>query len=149
MNECHVIDATAQMRHEIAHPFAGLTILFPIPGAFHAWPRVALKEFDLASRIKLLTMAFDQLRFVIKRVALAGRAGHEELNDPLRFRAVVNSAVQVGARRGRERLRQKAMLSEQVREGNSAESSAETPKKLAAVQEPRVLSAELNRRLLR
>lgn len=149
MNECHFIDATAKTRHEIAHPFAALTILFPIPGAFHAWPRVALKEFDLASRIKLLTVAFDQLRFVIKRVALAGRAGHEELNDPLRFRAVVDSAVQVGARRGRERLRQKAILSEQMREGDSAEAPAKSPKELPAVQEPRVLGAELNRRLPR
>ena len=149
MNECHVIDATAQMRHEITHPFAALTILFPIPRAFHALAGVAFKEFDLASRIKLLTMAFDQLRFVIKRVALAGCAGHEELNDPLRFRAVVNSAVQVDAGPGRDRLRQKAILSEQMREGDSAEAPAEPPKELPAVQKPRVLGAEFNRRLSR
>ena len=41
----------------------------------------ALKQFDFLAGIERLAIAFDQFGLIVERVALAGRAGHEELDD--------------------------------------------------------------------
>ena len=45
--------------------------------------RRGLEELDLLARLPLLTVALDQERLVVEHVALAGRPGHEELDDAL------------------------------------------------------------------
>ena len=81
MDERHLVDATGQVRNQIADPFAALAALPPLPGALHARAGVALKQFDLLARIKRLAVAANQLRLVIERVALARRARHKQLHD--------------------------------------------------------------------
>ena len=44
-----------------------------------------LEELDLAAWIEFLAMAANEFGLVIERIALAGRARHEELNDALGF----------------------------------------------------------------
>ena len=85
MDERHIVDAFRKMRQQPANPFAAFAMLFPIPRALHHCAWVALEKLYFAARIELLAVPLDQLRLVIKGVALAGCAGHEELDDPLSF----------------------------------------------------------------
>ena len=68
-----------------------LTHLPHWPCCFHSHglcitaPGTALEQFHLAARIELLAVALDQLGLVIEGVALAGRAGHEELHHAFGF----------------------------------------------------------------
>jgi hypothetical protein len=83
MDEGHVIDTFGEMREQATDPFAAFAMLLPIPGALHDGAGIALKEFDFAAGIELLAVTLDEFGFVIKRVALAGGTGHEELHDAL------------------------------------------------------------------
>jgi len=149
MNERHLIDATAEARDQAAKPFSGLAVRLPIPRAFHAGPRLALEQLDLAARIEFFAVAFDQLRLVVKRVALARRARHEELNHPLGLGAVMEAAVQLLPRQRRRRVGQGALITEQIRERNPAEAAAETPEKFPPINVARVFRAEAERALAR
>ena len=64
-------------------------------------PGHALEQLDLAAGIELLAVLADQGGFVVERVALAGRAGHEQLDDAPGLGPVMQPAVELGARRGR------------------------------------------------
>src|SRR5262249_48051585 len=97
------------------------------PGALHVRPGCALKELDLASGIKFLSVAPDQLRFVIERIDLAGSAGHEELNDALGPSPVMRPAP------GSLFSGQEAGLIKQVGQGNAAQSAAGMPEESSAI----------------
>src|SRR6516225_7682148 len=101
MNERHIVHTGTEVRDEIAHPFSALAVLFPVPGTFHQRAWVALEQFHFAAGVELLAGAFDELRLVIKRVALAGGAGHEELHDTFGAGGMVQAAVPFGPRPGR------------------------------------------------
>src|SRR5262249_40369650 len=82
VDERHVVDATGKVWQQPAYPSAALSVLSPFPGARHAGARRALEELNFASRIQLLPVPLDKRRLVIECIALAGRARHEELDDP-------------------------------------------------------------------
>src|SRR5438270_5700286 len=100
MNERQLIHTRAQVRDQVADPFAAMSILLPIPGALHDRSWLALKELDLAARIEFLPCPFDHFGFVIKGVALAGGAGHEELHHPLGTGAMMQTPIPLRARGG-------------------------------------------------
>jgi hypothetical protein len=50
-----------------------------------------LEKLHFAARIELLAMTLNQGWFVVERVALAGRSGHEQLYDTLCLGRVVRS----------------------------------------------------------
>jgi hypothetical protein len=62
-------------------------MLGPFEWALHNCTRHTDARLDALSiaRVKFLTVPCDELRFVIKKVALAGSAVHEKLNDALGF----------------------------------------------------------------
>ena len=94
VNECHLIRALREMRHQIAHPLAAFAILPPCPWTLHTWARVALEQLHFPTRIKLLPMPLNQSGFVIERVALARRPGHKKLHHPLCFCRMMNAISQ-------------------------------------------------------
>jgi hypothetical protein len=147
MNERDVVGAVRNVRHQAAHPFAALAVLLPIPRALHHFAGIALEQLDLAAGIELLPTALDQPRLVVERVALTGRAGHEQLHDAARLRAMMQAAVEFRARFGR--VGEQTLLPEQMHHGDAAQAAAEAPQKLAAINQPRVFGSELYRRLLR
>src|SRR6185369_10204793 len=121
-------------------------MLLPGPGTLHHRTRFALKQLHLAARIKFLAVAFDEFGFVIKRVALAGRAGHEQLHHALRSGVMMEAAVELGS--WLRYVRKQAVLSEQMNHRDPAESAAEAPEKFTSINELSVFRAELNRGLL-
>ena len=124
-----------------------MAVLLPVPRTFHHRAGVALEQLHLAAGIELLPAALDECGFVIKRVALAGRAGHEQLHDTPGFGGMMQTAVEFRARL--RHVRQQAVLSEQMNHRDAAESAAKAPKKFTAINESGVFRAEFNRRLLR
>ena len=131
--ERDVVDAGRQVRHEIADPAAALAVLPPFPGAGHHRAGLALEQLDLAARIELLAVPLDQRRLVVERVALAGRARHEELNDALGPGAVMQPAVELGPgpqRFSRRRIGQERFGPHQVGQRQRAETAAGVPREM-------------------
>ena len=119
-----------QVRHQVADPLAALAVLLPLPGALHHAPGRALEQLDLAAGVELLAVLLDQQRLVVERVALAGRARHEQLRRPASPCAGWCSPP-FHSGRGRaqapRRSRQQALRAEQVRQGDAAEAAAGSP----------------------
>jgi hypothetical protein len=83
VDEGYVVHASGEIRNQATHPLAALSVLRPLPGRLHDLTGCGLKEFDLFARVPGLGVALDQLRLVVIHVALARRAGHEQLDDSL------------------------------------------------------------------
>src|SRR2546429_1106907 len=96
MYERHVVHPRAEMRNQFAHPFSALAARSPIPRTLHYRAGSALKQLHFAAGIELLSAAFDQFGFVIERVALAGRAGHKQLDHAFGVRPVMQATVPLG-----------------------------------------------------
>ena len=92
----HVIDAVGQLRHQAADPLATLAVLLPRPTGFSCRRRGRSETARPCRRIERLTVALDQLGFVVEGVALAGGAGHEQLHDALGLGRVMQAAVEFG-----------------------------------------------------
>ena len=103
--ERDVVDTGRQVRQQVADPVAALAVLPPFPGAGHDGARLALEQLDLAAGIELPAVSLDERGFVVERVALAGRARHEELHDPGGAGTVMQAAVPLRARALRSSLR--------------------------------------------
>src|SRR5690349_21466485 len=123
MDEGDVIRAGTDMRDEIADPLAAFAPGLPVPWTLHHGTRVALKKFHPAAGIELFAAAFDELRLVVKRVALARGARHEQLNDASGARGVMQTAVQNAIRLRRHNVRKQTAVPEQVAQGNSAQTA--------------------------
>jgi hypothetical protein len=88
--------------------------------------------------VEPLAVQFGQPRFGVERVHLADAAVHEELDDALHPGAVVDAAIEVGAR-----LRpdvpgtgsEQALLAQQVRRGDATQAAAGVPEELTAREE--------------
>ncbi len=63
-------------------------------------------------------MMLDQLRLEVEHVEMAGRPGHEELNNPLGFRSVMQAPVELRLFPGRR------LAAQQGRQGDPAESAS-------------------------
>src|SRR5215831_7061705 len=98
MNKRHVVHTATEVRREIAHPFATLTVLLPAPGTLHASSGFALEQFDFLARVERLAVAFDEIGLVVEQVALTGGAGHEQLHDAFGLGLVMEAAVELGPR---------------------------------------------------
>src|SRR5262249_49643429 len=97
---------------------------------FHQVTRRARRRFDFFTRIKLLSAAFDQLRFVIEQIALARAAVHEQLNNTLHLCAMMQTAIKFRSRFERC-VGEQSARTEQMRHRNPAEATAEAPEKFA------------------
>src|SRR6185437_10905173 len=114
MDKGDVIRARADMRDEIADPLAALAPWLPVPRTLHHGARIALKKFHPAAGIELFAAALDEFRLVVKRVALARGARHEQLNDASRPRGVMQSAIQNAIRLRRHNVRKQTAVPEQM-----------------------------------
>ena len=94
-------------------------------------PGRALKQLDLLAGVERLAVALDQLGLVVERVALAGRARHEELHDALGLGADDAGRPSSGPARRRV-VGQQTCFGQQVRQRNAAQAAAEVPEELAA-----------------
>ena len=101
---------------------------FHVHGLFMHAPGRALEQLDLAAGVELLAVPLDQRRLVVERVALAGRAGHEQLHDPLGPGPVMQAAVR-GRRAAGGRGGEQPLAPEQVRQGDAAQTAAGVPEK--------------------
>src|SRR5688572_20605693 len=105
-------------------------MLLKLEGAFQDAAGFAGGGFDVRSGIELLTVAFDQLGFVIKRVHLAGAAVEKNLHDAFDLRAMMQAAVEVSVRlRGGG---EQAVTPQQMRHGDAAKAAAVAPEELTA-----------------
>src|SRR5262245_34104459 len=86
------------MREGRADPPAALAVLAPRPRAPEQVPRHAGRRLDMATRVERLPVAPDQLGLVVKGVALAGPAVHEELDDSPDLGRMMQAAVPLGPR---------------------------------------------------
>src|SRR4051812_43790258 len=111
MQERDVIHASRDVGHQRRDILAALPILLPFPRAFHDRARRTLEQLDLAAGIEFLAVLLDQQRLVVECVALAGRAGHEKLDD----------ALSLG------RMMQAALFGLQVSESDAAEPATVSP----------------------
>src|SRR6266436_287745 len=100
MNEGDIVGTGAEVRDEVADPFAALAVLFPVPGTFHHRARIALEQLHFATGFKFFSAAFDELGFVIERITLAGRSRHEQLHDAFGSGSMMQAAVPFGTRSG-------------------------------------------------
>src|SRR6266576_3088281 len=148
MNEGNVVRTGAEVRNEIADPFAALAVWFPVPGTFHYRAGIALEQFHFPAGFKFFSTAFDQLRLVIERVTLAGCSRHEQLHHAFGSGPMMRAAVPFGTRSGS--LGKQSLLAEQMSHGDAAEASSEAPEKFATIDQARILGTEnRKRRLLR
>ena len=125
-----IVHASRRMREQVAYPFPRLAVLLPAPRARHDHTRVALEEFNLLTRIELLSGKFDQSRFVIKRVALARSPRHEQLNDAFRLGAMVQTAIEL-----RLRLSSRIPAAQKAGERYSTEPAAPILKKSSSIHD--------------
>jgi hypothetical protein len=128
--EGDVIDACRQVWQQATHPAATLAVLLKFVRTLEHVARLARRRLDMSAGIELLAVPFDQLGLVIEHVHLARAAVEKNLHDAFDLRAMVQAAVEVRARLGR--AGQQTVLAKQVRHGDAAKASSETPEKLAA-----------------
>ena len=79
---------------------------------------------DWPAGIKFLPVSFDQFRLVVERVALAGGARHEELDDAPGPGTMVQTAVQL-----RTIDRTFHIFAQQPRQSHASQAAAKPPKK--------------------
>ena len=101
--ERHVVDAAGQVRQGVGHPAAALAVLPPGPRALAA-PAGRRDGAAGDAEVHGLAVPADQLGLVVERVALAGAAEHEELDDRLRPGRVMRPCRLLGRRAGQQAL---------------------------------------------
>src|SRR5205085_2543312 len=84
IQECHLIDAGRHVRESIRDPAPALAMLFPFPRALEQRTGRRLRAAG-DGEVDGLAGAANQLGFVVKRIALARPAEHEELDDVFGF----------------------------------------------------------------
>ena len=90
-----VVHVLVDVREEIRCPVPALAVLLEVPQRLHHPLRRALAGLGHRARVvevDHLSVSFEQLRLVIKRVHMAHAARHEEEDDPLRLRRVMRFA---------------------------------------------------------
>ena len=121
--EDHVIDALCQVRHEVAHPFAALPVLFPVPRGRHNDAGVALEQLHLLAGVEGQVRLLDERGLVVEGIDLAGGSGHEQLDDALGLGRMVQTVAQHAIiARGIC-----AFLAEHMRKRNAAQAAAVSP----------------------
>ena len=93
--ERQIVDALGDIWKNGADPASALAVLLEFERTLHHAAGRTGGRFDARARIELLAAQFDQLRFVIEGIHLAGAAVHEKLDDALGFGAMMQPAVQL------------------------------------------------------
>jgi hypothetical protein len=128
--EGQVIDAPGDVRKNTADPAATTSVLLKGEGAFHHGAGRRGDGLDVGAGVERLAVALLQGRFVVKGVALADAAVHEQLHDALDLCPVVQSAVEVGLRPGR--VGEQAGFAKQSGQGDTPKAAAEAPEQVPA-----------------
>ena len=129
LEKSHLIDELGLLREDVADPFAALSVLLELEGAFHQCPLHARRAFDLGFGSEFLSIEPSQRGFVVPGVHGACSAIHEKLDDAFDFCAVMDATVQFGQRLGNVR---RSFTSQQMRERDASETSAETVEEIAS-----------------
>ena len=98
MNESHLIDNAAERRDRFAELLAGLAVRFEVPHGFEPRAESVLEGFDVFAKLGGLAVPLDEFGFEVEKIDVTGAAGHEQLDDALGFRGMVQPAI--GALRG-------------------------------------------------
>ena len=85
VDEAKVVDMLADVWEELADPLAGFAVLFEIPEWLEEFALALFSEggFTDADKVEALTVTFNEIRFVVEAVDMAGTAGHEQEDDAL------------------------------------------------------------------
>ena len=78
-----LINDVPQRRHGLAQHLPALPIRLEIPNRSQPRPETILERLHLFPKVARLAVAFDEFRFVVKQVNMAGGPGHEKLDHPL------------------------------------------------------------------
>src|SRR5215831_5911602 len=123
VNEGDVVYDPAEVCDDFAEEFATLAIRLKFPHWFQPRTKSVLKRFDVLAKIRFLPMPFDQFRFEIKQVDMAGSPGHEQLDDALGLRREVRKPVYYFALAA-------CFANQKTGEGNAAKPAAGAPKEI-------------------
>ena len=126
--EGHFVHPLGLLGKHAAHPATALPMLLKLEGALHHRAAVAGLSFGPDFWPYHLSVQPRQLRLVVERVHLTDAAIHEELNDALDLRRMMEPARQPGA--GGH-----GVPREHLREREAGHAAAGLPEKLAAVEE--------------
>jgi hypothetical protein len=91
--ERDVINDVAQRPNRFAKHLPDLAMLLELEHGLQPRAEAILKSLDVLAEIRRLAMLFDELRLEVEQINVAGRPGHEELDDALSFWFVVFGAV--------------------------------------------------------
>ena len=81
MDEGEIVDDWAESGDRFAEHFAGLAVWFEVPDRAEPWAETVLEGFDGFAEVARLAVAFDEFRFEVEEVEVAGGTCHEELDD--------------------------------------------------------------------
>ncbi len=140
MNEAHLVGERSEMRHEIGDHLTALPTRTELPRALVKISLRALERDQPLGTRHRLTVPFDELGLVIKRVHLAHCARAENHEHLLRPRREMHRAwgVRIGGidlRANRSGCSERALLAQQVRERDAAEPGSGVAKKTSAIEE--------------
>ncbi len=85
VDEGHVVGAGSEWGDRIAEHAAAFAIRFEVPYGFLPRAESVLEGFDFFAEVGVFAVMFDQLRFVVEEINVAGGSAHEELDDALGF----------------------------------------------------------------
>ena len=125
--ERHVVGALGEMGHEIGYPLARLSALFPRPRRGHDHARIALEEFHFLAGVEGLAGLLREEGLVIEGIALAGGAGHEQLDDALGARGMMKAFAEPGAESCGVDAWEHAVARKHVRERHATKTTTEFP----------------------
>ncbi len=99
MDERDLVDDRAERRDGSLSILPALAVRLEIEDRPQPRPEPVLERLDGLAEVGRLAVPLDQFGLVVEQVDVAGGPGHEQVNDPLRLRGVVEPAV--GRRPGR------------------------------------------------
>ena len=139
MDKSQVVDDRTQRGGDFAEHLAGTSVGPEVPEWSHPRSQTILEGFDLLTEIAGLSVALNQLRFVIIEVEMTRRTRHEKLDDPLGLGRMMQATREL-TRRG-----QRTISPEERSQGEATQTAARLPEKVTLAQRGRCGGAMIRR----
>ena len=127
LQKSHLIDELRLLGKQAADPFAALSMLLELEGAFHQRTLHPGCAFDLGFGAEFLPVELRERWFVVPGVHWAHAAIHEELDDALHFCRMMNAAVEFWFGK-----RARCFTGEHLRERETGEPAAKAGEEITA-----------------
>ena len=89
VHKSEFINNRAERGHNIAEHLTALPMRAKIPDRPHPRPKPIIEGLDGFAKIARLAVTLDQFGLVVEEVDMAGRTGHEKLDDAFCFRRMM------------------------------------------------------------